>query len=66
MDSRMGAKFLEAGIGFGGSCFRKDILNLAYICGQYGLHEVAEYWKSVVDINDYQIARFARLVVESV
>ncbi len=57
-DSRIGAKFLKAGIGFGGSCFKKDILNLAYLCGYYGLPEVAEYWTQVVRINDYQARRF--------
>ncbi len=62
-DPRIGARFLEAGVGFGGSCFRKDILNLAYICGRFGLQEVAEYWLAVVRMNDYQIARFARLVL---
>ena len=63
-DPRIGEKFLEAGIGFGGSCFRKDILNLAYFCGQHGLEEVAAYWKQVVELNDYQIARFSRGVVK--
>ena len=57
-DSRIGAKFLKAGIGFGGSCFKKDILNLVYLCRYYGLNEVADYWMSVVKINEYQASRF--------
>ncbi|MBP7139299.1 MAG: nucleotide sugar dehydrogenase, partial [Syntrophaceae bacterium] len=57
-DSRIGAKFLKAGIGFGGSCFKKDILNLVYLCRFYGLPEVAAYWESVVKINEYQQDRF--------
>jgi UDPglucose 6-dehydrogenase len=63
-DPRIGPRFLESGVGFGGSCFRKDILNLAYICGQFGLREVADYWLSVVQMNDYQITRFARMVLD--
>ncbi len=58
MDSRIGAKFLKAGVGFGGSCFKKDILNLVYLCEYYGLPEVAAYWEGVVKINDYQQSRF--------
>jgi UDPglucose 6-dehydrogenase len=58
MDSRLGSKFLNASIGFGGSCFKKDILNLAYLCKTYGLDEVANYWESVVKINEYQKERF--------
>jgi UDPglucose 6-dehydrogenase len=58
MDSRVGSKFLSAGIGFGGSCFKKDILNLAYLCNYYGLPEVADYWESVIKINEYQQERF--------
>jgi UDPglucose 6-dehydrogenase len=58
MDSRIGDKFLKAGIGFGGSCFKKDILNLVYLCRHYGLHEVASYWESVIRINEYQQERF--------
>jgi UDPglucose 6-dehydrogenase len=57
-DSRIGGKFLVAGIGFGGSCFKKDILNLVYLCRYYGLDEVADYWESVVRINEYQQERF--------
>jgi UDPglucose 6-dehydrogenase len=62
-DSRLGAKFLKAGPGFGGSCFQKDILNLVYLCGHYGLHEVAAYWQQVVSLNTWQQHRISRLVV---
>ena len=58
MDSRIGPKFLESSVGFGGSCFKKDILNLVYLCRNYGLSEVAAYWESVVRINEYQQERF--------
>lgn len=58
MDSRIGSKFLRAGVGFGGSCFKKDILNLVYLCEFYGLPEVAAYWHQVVMMNDYQEKRF--------
>ena len=58
MDTRIGAKFLEASVGFGGSCFRKDILHLSYLCEYYGLPEVADYWASVVRINEWQTDRF--------
>jgi len=59
-DSRIGPKFLKASVGFGGSCFQKDILNLVYICQSYGLTEVAEYWESVVKINQWQQKRFVQ------
>ena len=58
MDSRIGSKYLSASVGFGGSCFKKDILNLVYLCQQYGLHEVADYWERIVRINQYQQERF--------
>ena len=58
MDSRIGGKFLNASVGFGGSCFKKDILNLVYLCRHHGLSEVADYWESVVRINQYQQERF--------
>lgn len=58
MDSRIGSNYLKASIGFGGSCFKKDILNLVYLCQYYGLHEVADYWENVVKINQYQQERF--------
>ena len=64
MDSRIGPKFLKASVGFGGSCFQKDILNLVYLCKYYGLDEVAEYWHQVVKINDYQKQRFAKNIIE--
>lgn len=62
-DSRIGPKFLKASVGFGGSCFQKDILNLVYLCEHYGLHEVAAYWEQVVVMNDHQKQRFARNMV---
>ena len=64
-DSRIGEKFLSASIGFGGSCFQKDILNLVYLCEHFGLPEVAQYWESVLNINDWQKKRFADQVVDS-
>lgn len=59
MDSRIGPKFLKASVGFGGSCFQKDILNLVYISRSFGLAEVADYWEQVIVMNDYQKKRFA-------
>ncbi len=64
-DDRIGRKFLNAGIGFGGSCFKKDILNLVYLCRHYGLDEVAAYWESVVKINEYQQQRFIAAMLHS-
>jgi len=64
-DSRIGAKFLGASVGFGGSCFQKDILNLVYICEAEGLTEVAKYWQSVVDMNDHQKRTFAGKIISS-
>jgi UDPglucose 6-dehydrogenase len=58
LDSRLGSRFLNASVGFGGSCFKKDILNLVYLCRSYGLSEVADYWEGVVKINEYQKERF--------
>ncbi len=64
MDSRIGSLFLEAGPGFGGSCFKKDILNLIYICNHYGLKEVASYWEKVISINDWQQERITKIILE--
>ena len=64
-DTRIGSKFLNASVGFGGSCFQKDILNLAYICECHGLTEVAQYWYSVVGMNDYQKSRFVRRMISA-
>ena len=66
MDSRIGPHFLKSSVGFGGSCFKKDILNLAYISRFYGLNEVADYWESVVDINNYQTDRFADKIMSCI
>jgi UDPglucose 6-dehydrogenase len=63
-DSRIGSKFLKASVGFGGSCFKKDILNLAYLCDFYGLKEVSEYWHSVVRLNEWQEKRLVRRMLE--
>lgn len=63
-DSRIGPKFLQASVGFGGSCFQKDILSLIYICECLNLPEVAAYWQQVLDINEYQRNRFAKNIVE--
>ena len=65
MDSRIGPRFLEVSVGFGGSCFKKDILNLVYLCRNYGLDEVADYWEGVIRINDYQMARFTRTMLKA-
>lgn len=64
-DSRIGPKFLKASVGFGGSCFQKDILNLVYLCEHFGLPEVAGYWESVVKMNDWQKRRFAARIVRA-
>lgn len=64
-DSRIGPKFLKASVGFGGSCFQKDILNLVYLCEHFGLPEVAAYWESVVKMNDWQKKRFASKIVRT-
>jgi UDPglucose 6-dehydrogenase len=63
MDSRIGSKFLKASVGFGGSCFQKDILNLVYIAKAYGLNEVADYWEQVIIMNDHQKRRFSHKIV---
>lgn len=63
MDSRIGPKFLKSSVGFGGSCFQKDILNLVYIAKSYGLNEVADYWEQVILMNDHQKRRFAKNIV---
>jgi len=62
-DSRIGPKFLKASVGFGGSCFQKDILNLVYICRSFGINEVADYWEQVIIMNDHQKKRFALNIV---
>jgi len=64
-DSRIGPKFLRASVGFGGSCFQKDILNLVYLSESLHLPEVATYWRQVVDMNEYQKARFSKTVVDT-
>lgn len=64
-DSRVGTKFLLSGVGFGGSCFRKDILNLVYLCEYYGLQPVADFWQHVVAMNDYQMERFVKRILKA-
>ncbi len=65
MDSRIGSKFLKASVGFGGSCFQKDILNLVYISKSFGLNEVADYWEQVIIMNDHQKRRFSKNIVST-
>ncbi|MEO0510177.1 MAG: UDP-glucose 6-dehydrogenase [Verrucomicrobiota bacterium] len=64
-DSRIGPKFLKSSVGFGGSCFQKDILNLVYLCEHFGLPEVAAYWNGVIEMNDYQKHRFCHRVIST-
>ena len=64
-DSRIGSKFLNASVGFGGSCFQKDILNLVYISKSLGLNEVSEYWEQVIKMNDHQRNRFAKKIIKN-
>ena len=64
-DSRIGPKFLRASVGFGGSCFQKDILNLVYLSESLHLPEVAAYWRQVVEMNEYQKRRFSKTVVDT-
>jgi len=65
LDDRIGKKFLKASVGFGGSCFQKDILNLVYLCESLHLQEVADYWRQVITINEYQKRRFSKRVITS-
>ncbi len=64
-DSRIGPRFLKSSVGFGGSCFQKDILNLVYLCEHFGLPEAAAYWEQVVSLNDYQKRRFVRRIINT-
>ena len=64
-DSRIGPKFLKSSIGFGGSCFQKDILNLCYLCRHFDLPHVAEYWEQVIRMNEYQKERFVTRLLDS-
>ena len=64
LDKRIGPNFLQASVGFGGSCFKKDILNLVYLAKSHGLNEVAEYWEQVVKINEYQKNRFTAKILQ--
>ena len=63
MDSRIGSKFLKSSVGFGGSCFQKDIMNLVYISKSFGLNEFADYWEQVIIMNDHQKRRFSKNIV---
>jgi UDPglucose 6-dehydrogenase len=64
-DSRIGPKFLKSSIGFGGSCFQKDVLNLCYLCRHFDLPQVAEYWEQVIKMNEYQKERFVTRLLDS-
>ena len=65
MDTRIGSKFLQSSVGFGGSCFKKDILNLVYLCKYLDLPEVGEYWENVLKINEYQKERFCNKIINT-
>ena len=65
MDNRIGSKFLNSGPGFGGSCFKKDILNLIYLCNHYGLEEVGDYWGKVLEINEWQQNRISKIIIKN-
>merc|ERR1711976_16322 len=65
MDDRIGKRFLQPSVGFGGSCFQKDILNLVYLCETYGLQPCADYWRQVIAMNDFQKKRFSEQIVSS-
>ena len=65
MDDRIGKRFLQPSVGFGGSCFQKDILNLVYLCETYGLQPCADYWRQVIQMNDFQKKRFSEKIVSS-
>ncbi|KAL0239101.1 hypothetical protein PCE1_004792 [Barthelona sp. PCE] len=65
MDNRIGSKFLKSSVGFGGSCFQKDVLNLVYLCRYHGIDEVADYWEQVILMNDFQKRRFAENIVKT-
>jgi UDPglucose 6-dehydrogenase len=64
LDVRIGPQFLKAGLGFGGSCFRKDIANLAYMAESLGLDDVAHYWRQVNVMNERQCDRFSRKIID--
>ena len=64
MDTRIGPKFLESSVGFGGSCFKKDILNLVYLARFYKLNDIADYWLNVIKINSFQMVRFAENIIK--
>ena len=65
MDKRIGSKFLKSSVGFGGSCFKKDILNLVYLCKYFEIDEVAKYWENVIKINDFQKRRFSNKIINA-
>jgi len=65
LDSRIGPKFLKASVGFGGSCFQKDILNMVYLCDSLNLPEVAKYWEQVIIMNEHQKKRFVHNILQS-